>query len=295
MQQQWGDASASFTYRGCGYGVTQQRPEGLLVGNENAILDYRYSRDPRLTWFFDHHRTAFQLPGDREHFLARSACGQLFFDADCSSCTKLIRDVARDRFGIAMTDLDDLVDWADRIDSARFDSAEAAIGRDDPVKQLAKVVEHRGNDAFLNRLVPQLLERPLSEVASSATIRDHYRPLGKRLEQFRRQVEDSAVRLGRVVFVDLTAKVVEGLEKFVTYSLYPDAVYSVVVGLRRADVNISVGYNPWSGTPRDTDISAICARHGGGGHPVVGAISLEREQLERARGIARSIAQELAG
>ena len=39
-------------------------------GDENACVDFRYSQDPRLTWWFDHHASAFQLPGDEDHFRA---------------------------------------------------------------------------------------------------------------------------------------------------------------------------------------------------------------------------------
>jgi hypothetical protein len=67
------------------------------------------------------------------------------------------------------------------------------------------------------------------------------------------------------------------------------------VALLKNGAKISVGYNPWSGKPRDADISAICARHGGGGHPVVGAIPFRADDLERARTVAREIAAELAG
>ena len=64
--------------------------------------------------------------------------------------------------------------------------------------------------------------------------------------------------------------------------------------LLKSGAKVSVGYNPWSGKPLDTDISAICARYGGGGHPVVGAISFTATEVERAREIARAIAEELA-
>ena len=100
--------------------------------------------------------------------------------------------------------------------------------------------------------------------------------------------------MGRVVFVDLTSSVLDSVGKFVTYALFPDSVYSVIVGVLKSGAKVSVGYNPWSGKPLDTDISAICARHGGGGHPVVGAISFRSNEVDRAREVARSIAEELA-
>jgi hypothetical protein len=68
-----------------------------------------------------------------------------------------------------------------------------------------------------------------------------------------------------------------------------------VIGRLKHGPKISVGYNPWSGTPLDTDISSICARYGGGGHPVVGGIAFSNAELEQARTVARQIADELAG
>jgi hypothetical protein len=41
-------------------------------------------------------------------------------------------------------------------------------------------------------------------------------------------------------------------------------------------------------------IAKICERYGGGGHPVVGAVSLPADQLARAREVAGEIAEELA-
>ena len=53
------------------------------------------------------------------------------------------------------------------------------------------------------------------------------------------------------------------------------------------------GYNPWAPRPRAHNIAAICERHGGGGHPVVGAISLTVDQVDRAKSLGLEIAQEL--
>jgi hypothetical protein len=41
------------------------------------------------------------------------------------------------------------------------------------------------------------------------------------------------------------------------------------------------------------NLAALCERYGGGGHPVVGAISFAPEDLPRARRVAREISEEL--
>ena len=91
----------------------------MLSGEENAILDYRYHPSEKLSWYFDHHRTAFASESDQAHFEARRENGRFFYDAAATSCTKLIANVARERFDIDCSALDELVTWADRIDSAR--------------------------------------------------------------------------------------------------------------------------------------------------------------------------------
>jgi hypothetical protein len=284
------------SYRACGYGIGQARADdAMLTGDANAILDYRYHASEKLSWYFDHHRTAFASDADRAHFEARQGNGQFFYDAAASSCTKLIAELARERFGIESPALGELVTWADRIDSARFRSAEEAVDRSDPVMRLVSVVEHYGDDAFLERFVPELLTRPLQEVAALPEVASRYRPLGKKHDRYVDRVKQSSLRQGRVVFVDLTEEVLDSVGKFVTYALFPDSVYSVVIGLLKNGPKISVGYNPWSGRPRDADISSICARYGGGGHPVVGGIAFSNAEIERARNVAREIAAELAG
>jgi hypothetical protein len=296
LMQKTNEEPLELSYRACGYGGGQARAdEAMLDGEQNAILDYRYTASERVTWYFDHHRTAFGSEVDREHFEARRGNGRFFYDSECSSCTKLIDRVAREQLGVADLGLSELVGWADRIDSARFQSAAEAVDRSNPVMRLVSVVEHYGDDAFITKLVPELLSKPLAEVAASPEVAARYRPLGKKHERFVDRVKKSSLRQGRVVFVDLTEEVLDSVGKFVTYALFPDSVYSVIVGLLKHGPKISVGYNPWSGRPLDTDISSICARYGGGGHPVVGGIAFSNTEVERARSVARDIAAELQG
>ncbi len=95
-------------------------------------------------------------------------------------------------------------------------------------------------------------------------------------------------------FVDLTDLVIEVASKFVTYALFPERLYSVVLTRSQNKCKISIGFNPWAPRPRTHNIAAICERYGGGGHAVVGAISLQGADLARAKQIANDVAEELS-
>ncbi len=290
----------SFRYKSCGYGPGMQViPSAWLDGAENAILDFRYTASERLTWYFDHHVTGFGSAEERDAALrgAASAPGgrpQVFWEPTYGSCAKLIADVSAARFGVDMGPLADLIGWADVIDSARFASAEAATSPDEPVLQLAAVIEHHGDGPFLNDIVPKLLERTPGEVALDADMQALWAPIRASREAFVRRVEAAAQVLGRVVLVDLTDAPVDVAAKFVTYARFPACVYSVMLTRNKQHYKLSVGYNPWSGAPRTFDIAAICRRYDGGGHPAVGACSFPLSAEARAREAARVVAEELA-
>jgi hypothetical protein len=143
-------------------------------------------------------------------------------------------------------------------------------------------------------MVPRLIEQPLPEVARSREVAEAYAPLGKAHEAMVKLVGQRAQVRGTVVLVDLSDQLIEVAGKFVTYALYPQSAYSVTLTRSRSKCKISIGYNPWSPTPRTHNVAAICERYGGGGHPVVGAISLAADRIDEAKALVQSIAEELA-
>ena len=293
----------SFRYKSCGYGPAMQMiPESWLDGDESAILDFRYTPSKKVTWYFDHHITGFATTEERDSALAGAAKAtgpgapdqpQVHYDPAYGSCAKLIADVAATRFGAPMSAHQELIDWADRIDSARFDSAEDATRRDEPVLHLAAVIEHHGDGPFLNDHVEKLLSRPVTEVARSPEIQALWRPIAASRDAFTRRVEKNATRKGRVVHVDLTDAPLDVAAKFVTYALFPDCTYSVTLSRNRQHYKLSIGYNPWSGHVRLHDIASICRRLGGGGHPAVGACSFPLSAREKALATTEAVVAEL--
>jgi len=260
-------------------------------GDENVCVDFRYSQDPRLTWWFDHHASAFQLPGDEAHFRA-DATGRKFYDPTAKSCAKFVSRILASQFGWDPSPLAELIDWAEVIDGALFPDVKMAVELRESALQLMTWIENNRDPALADRFIGDLGSRALPEIAAEPYVAA---PLGLLLEQHAKNIETvrAAARLDRgVVISDLAHSGVTAFNKFIAYYLFPEARYAVAVTLGTR-AKISVGCNPWSLVPRTHEINKICERYGGGGHPVVGAVSVPKHELARAREIAAEIVAEL--
>src|SRR3954453_21619498 len=137
---------AVFQYTGMAHKASQMFDPSLFDGDENAIVDFKYSSDPKLTWWFDHHQSAFLNAEDQEHF-RRDTSGRKLYDPSYKSCTSFISRVAMDQFGFHASDLDDLVHWSLIIDGAQYPDARTAVELGAPAMKLTLVIEAaRGSD-----------------------------------------------------------------------------------------------------------------------------------------------------
>jgi hypothetical protein len=246
----------------------------MFDGDENAIVDFKYSPSPRLTWWFDHHQSAFLSAEDEAHFRADTS-GRKFWDAESKSCTEFIARVARDNFGFEDASLETLVAWAHVIDGAFYESPAQVVELRAPALQLMQVIENVPEEDFIEWLIRELSTRPLDEVASSAEVQARFQPiLARHLETLELIRRKSTYARG-VVHFDLADEGLQGFNKFIPYYLHPEITYSVAVTRGALRSKISVGSNPWAVRPRVHNIATICERYGGGGHAVVREIVAE--------------------
>ena len=268
-------------------------PKDAFDADVNACVDFRFSSSPSLHWWFDHHASAFPTPADRAAF-ERDTSGQKFWDPAAPSCTGFVARTLAERHGWRADDLADLVRWADVIDAARFESPAQAVRLEEPALRLMTLLEATKDPAVPTRMIEAMQHRPLAEIAAEPWVTG---PLAPVLERHRAAI-DVIRRLARVdrgvVSVDLAGSGIESANKFIAYDLFPQAAYTVVVTRDAKRAKVSVGSNPWARPARPHDISKICERYGGGGHPVVGAVSLSPDRIDDARRIAREIGATLA-
>ena len=161
------DPGARFRLFGMAHQPHQTFPDHLFQGDENAIVDFKYANHERLTWWFDHHYSAFLTPEDEAHFRSRHS-HRKFLDPSFKSCTKLIATIAGSRFGFDPSVLEDLIHWADIVDGALYASAQAAVEVGEPPQKLAAVIEANKDTSFSHRIIRQLSRQPLNQVAHSS-------------------------------------------------------------------------------------------------------------------------------
>ena len=286
------DAQAEFRYRGLMHRAGQLFDEGLFDAEENVIVDFKYSSSDRLTWWFDHHQSAFLTEADAEHF-RRDRSGKKFYGPDFRSCTKFIVHTASTRFGFRAPDLEDLVHWADLIDGAQYPDVRTAVEMREPATQLTLVIEGTREPDLCVRLIPELHSKPLKEIVAVPHIRRAFEEFYSQHLRFIELIRGRAELHGGVVFFDVADQNLEGFNKFIPYYLFPEAVYSVGLSRSQERIKIAVGSNPWSGAPKTANLASICERYGGGGHAKVAAISLPPTALERAHSVAAQIVHEL--
>jgi len=283
------NSAAEFRFTGMTHKATHPFEDGVFDGDENAIVDFKYSSSPLLTWWFDHHQSAFLTPADAEHF-KRDRSGKKFYDPEYKSCTKLLADITQVRFGFNPAPLADLVHWGDIIDGAQYPTPESAVRLTEPATQLALVIENAPEPSLTTKLIPELAARPLAELVRLPLVERHLQPL---LARHERSVEIMRLRTearGGVVCFDVSGDDLEGYNKFIPYYLHPDCMYSVGVSASKTRAKVSVGSNPWNHAPLEQNLASLCEKYGGGGHARVAAISFEPTDLARARRVAQEIA-----
>jgi len=266
--------------------------ERQFDGEENAIVDFKYSSSPKITWWFDHHESAFLTPADAAHF-EQDQSNRKFYDPAFKSCTSFIAMIAQQRFGFDPAPVAELIHWTDIVDGALYPDARTAVEMREPAMKLTMVIESARDYRFVPRIIPLLATQPLAQVLEEPFVAPLLPPLLERHRLSIAVLKERTESRDGTVFFDITDQELEGYNKFIPYYLHPETTYSVGLSKSAFRVKVSVGSNPWTNSDNLVNLARICERYGGGGHARVGAISFEVTQDEAARKAAQEIVAEL--
>jgi len=293
--------ASGFSYHGLVHRAGALFEEKDFIDGENAIVDFKYSASPKVTWWFDHHQSAFLTPEDQKDFERGQVDGsqrmRKFFDPNYVSCTSFIAHIGQINFGFDTAPLYELIKWADIVDGAKYESAKAAVEMAAPAMKLTMVIESASDHALVPRLIPLLTEMSLQEVMDQRFVQELLGPLMERHWAGLELIKSRASLDKGVITFDITDQPTEGYNKFIPYYLFPEGTYNVGLSKSSFRTKVAVGTNPWTPLPADklVNLAAICERYGGGGHARVGAVSFPPDREDEARKAAAEIAAELRG
>jgi hypothetical protein len=282
---------ANFVFSGLLHRAGALFDESQFDGDENAIVDFKYSSSPKITWWFDHHESAFLSPTDAAHF-EQDDSDRKFYDPDFKSCTSFIAMIAQQRFGFDPAPVADLVHWTDIIDGALYADAKTAVEMQAPAMKLTMVIES-APDQFVPNLIPLLATKSLAAILEEPFVAPLLPPLLRRHEISIEILKQRTECIDGTIFFDVSDQDLEGYNKFVPYYLHPESIYSVGLSKSSFRVKVSVGSNPWAPQEPVVNLAKICERYGGGGHARVGAISFSPNQHAAAIKASREIVNEL--
>ena len=267
------------------------RPTWLRQSFEqpNAVVDFLYH--PRAELWADHHATTFLTPDMRDDFERRED-GRLIYDAGAGSCAALLWDRLYKQFTHRNPRYQQLVEWADKIDAARYSSVDEAMSSEAPALRIVRGLSLGCSDGYCERLVEALREGSLEEAAAAPERL-------ARLDEAEHLAAQGWVRLRNDVYLDDRGVAVYDVDaqgvlvsRYAAFRAFPEARYSAGI-LRHGEMTkVTVMQNPWRAFPSPS-LGRIAERLGGGGHHRIGSINLYGDRARSARGLLMRFLDEL--
>jgi len=235
-----------------------------------AVVDFHYH--PDADFWADHHQTTFLNPNLATEFRQRNDAN-LLFDADAASCAEVIwrksyRLLREPRFR-------EMVEWARRIDSARYTSVEEAVLGEAPAMRINLSFLQDASSGYCRFLIEGLRSGSLSEVAASPRVEAAYRRAREAIlsgqQLFR---EASHLEKDKIVVFNVKHTGEELLSRYAPYLEYPGARYSVGILKTGSGAKITAMRNPWRRI-KSVPLGRIFSKYGGGGHQRIASVVLK--------------------
>ena len=185
--------------------------EADFTGDENAIVDFKYSPSRKITWWFDHHLSAFLTPADQQQYKQGledgSFANRRFFDPEYISCTSFIAHIASSKFGFNAEPLAELVRWADIVDGARYESPQIAVEMAEPAMKLTLVIESTQDPEFIPRLIPLLTSMPFRQILEEPFVAQLLPPLLERHQESIALIRQRSESKEGTIYFDITDQI----------------------------------------------------------------------------------------
>jgi len=235
----------------------------------SAVLDFLYH--PQAEFWADHHSTAFLTPQLQVSFELRRSKNHLY-DKQSRSCAALLWDRMGSSLGHDPA-LEEMVKWADKIDSATYGTLQEALFGDHPALLISRSLAVDANAQYCEFLITTLKHSSLKETADKEQVQ-------KRNGIAKERSAAGMQRVREAIRLEGTAAVFESngegvlINRYLPYYFYPQAQYSIGVVHFDGSTKITTMRNPWLDF-ESPNLGKFMEKFGGGGHQRVGSVILE--------------------
>jgi len=262
-----------------------------------AVVDFLYH--PQAIFWADHHLTTFITKNAKEDFERRKTNLEqrktrecLLFDGSAKSCASMLWEHLHVRIPDAAR-YEEMVRWAEKIDSANYSSVNEAISGDAPALRISRSLMVQNGPDYSRFLLKELRFGGLSRVAQLEPVRTRFDEVRHRMETGLKSVEgEVTLRDGGVATFDVEARDDEIISRYVPYHFFPEARYSIGIVRSTDGVKVTAMRNPWLDF-ESVPLGKILEEFGGGGHQRVGALVLPVEQASQVQPIVDRLISEI--
>jgi hypothetical protein len=263
-----------------------------------AVVDFLYH--PQASFWADHHSTTFLTEQARRDYEQRWGPDRLY-DEHSGSCAALLWRHTAAYLGSAER-YKEMVEWAEKIDSASYISVEEAILGNAPALRINLSLSRGRTQEYCEFLVRQLRRGTLQRLAELSEVAGRYEVARKSIEaglQFmdakkRHPDENNEVRLepDGVASFRLQPPAEVTISRYAPYYFFPDAAYSIGLVGSKKGFQITAMRNPWREF-QSIPLGDIFAEYGGGGHERVGSVFLPDADSEKAEKMLSELLREM--
>jgi hypothetical protein len=245
-----------------------------------AVVDFIYH--PQALFWADHHSTTFLTQQARLDFANRADFKSVIYDGAFGSCARLLSQAVKERFAYCNPRFAELVDWAEKIDAARYTTVTEAVLGDAPALRIRASLGFRREPEYFEQLVRALKRQTLADVARLPDVEESAKQVQSRVRAGLKRFEKGAwLADDGIVLFDVNGQDAV-VSRYAPYYFYPNARYSAGIVRSELGAKITAMRNPWREFP-SVALGAIFEQFGGGGHERVGSLLLPPRQMSEAR------------
>jgi hypothetical protein len=250
-----------------------------------CVVDFLYHPDAVYWW--DHHETSFFDAKLQRHYEKRRSATMLW-DPNMPSCAGLIANCASQLGERPPSHLLDTVHWADKLDSASYDSAEEAVQNKSAARQIALSFRVDSSLEYHRLLIRSMQNLRLDEIVKSPPFRERSVEALQRYSKGLELMHENSRLEQDIVLYDLTLGS-EIVDRMMPFFLFPEANYSLGIWRNPDQTKVTCNASPWR-KPSGPNLGRVFAQYGGGGHRDVGSVILPRKSDTSAEKLLREIA-----